>query len=93
MLITGIAIPGKTSIRTTSCAVILCMTAIEGAAATGRRRSGGSGSGRDIKKRIALPGQGKRGGARTIVATKIEVIGSFFTDFARMSAPALIGTS
>jgi hypothetical protein len=24
-----------------------------------------------IKKRIALPGQGKRGGARTIVATKI----------------------
>ena len=25
-----------------------------------------------IKKRIALPGQGKRGGARTIVATKIE---------------------
>lgn len=25
-----------------------------------------------VKKRVALPGQGKRGGARTIVATKLE---------------------
>lgn len=25
-----------------------------------------------VKKRVALPGQGKRGGARTIVATKVE---------------------
>ena len=25
-----------------------------------------------VKKRVALPGQGKRGGARTIVATKME---------------------
>ena len=25
-----------------------------------------------VKKRIALPGRGKRGGARTIVATKLE---------------------
>jgi hypothetical protein len=25
-----------------------------------------------MKKRVALPGQGKRGGARTIVATRVE---------------------
>ena len=28
--------------------------------------------GRVVKKRVALPGQGKRGGVRTIVATKLE---------------------
>jgi len=30
-----------------------------------------------VKKRIALSGQGKRGGGRTIVATKKNIVGSF----------------
>jgi len=45
MLVSGVAIPGKRSIRTASCAAILCMTAIEGAAAaTEQKPSGRSGS-------------------------------------------------
>ena len=43
-------IPGKRSIRITTCVALLCMTAIEGAAAaTERRRSGGSGSPPDLR--------------------------------------------
>jgi len=34
-----------------------------------------------LKKRIAVPGQGKRGGARTIVATKLEARWFFIFGF------------
>jgi len=36
-----------------------------------------------VKKRVALPGQGKRGGARTIVATKKEDRWVFIFGFAK----------
>ena len=32
-----------------------------------------------VKKRIALPGRGKRGGVRTLVATRLPSVGSSFT--------------
>lgn len=36
-----------------------------------------------VKKRVALPGQGKRGGARTIVATKLADRWFFLFGFAK----------
>jgi hypothetical protein len=39
-----------------------------------------------VKKRVALPGQGKRGGARTIVATKLAERWFFLTASERTNA-------
>lgn len=39
--------------------------------------------GQVLKKRVALPGQGKRGGARTIVATKMDGRLFFLYGFAK----------
>jgi hypothetical protein len=40
-----------------------------------------------VKKRIALPGQGKRGGARTIVATKLDGRWFFVYVFSKSERP------
>jgi hypothetical protein len=37
-----------------------------------------------IKKRVALPGRGKRGSARTLVATNSAIDGSSYLDLKRM---------
>ncbi len=40
-----------------------------------------------LKKRVALPGRGKRGGARTLVATRKAAVGSLFTASRKTNEP------
>jgi hypothetical protein len=40
-----------------------------------------------VKKRVALPGRGKRGGARTLVATNKGIDGSLYSDLRRANEP------
>ncbi len=46
-----------------------------------------------VKRRVAPPGQGKRGGARTIVATKLAERWFFYTGLARTSVPTSTRTN
>jgi len=46
-----------------------------------------------VKKRLALPGQGKQGGARTLVATSCRIAGSFCMDSTRMNGTTWTGTN
>lgn len=46
-----------------------------------------------IKKRVTLPGQGKRGSVRTSIATRLAIIGFSFTDSLKMSDQASVRTN